>query len=287
MTPPAGGESRQGPSELFLRVASAALLVPMALALIWTGGWPFAVLAAICAMLLLREWSVIVGAGGAHGLAVVSHAGVLAALLLAMLAKVGLAFALLAGLAVAVGLVGALRGRAAQGWVAGGILYAGLTGIVLILLREGEHGALLILFLFLVVWVTDIAAYFVGRRLGGPKLWRRVSPGKTWSGAIGGFLAALVVGYGVALASGLSTPLGWVVASGLLSVFSQVGDLFESALKRRFGVKDSGRIIPGHGGVMDRIDGLVGAAILGYALALALGGPMLDPAAVLVQMKGF
>ena len=148
-------------------------------------------------------------------------------------------------------------------------------------------GALLILFLFLVVWVTDIAAYFVGRRLGGPKLWRRVSPGKTWSGAIGGFLAALAVGYGVALASGLSTPLGWVVASGLLSVFSQVGDLFESALKRRFGVKDSGRIIPGHGGVMDRIDGLVGAAILGYALALALGGPMLDPAAVLVQMKGF
>ena len=286
MTPPAGGQGRQGPSELVLRVASAALLVPLALVLIWLGGWPFAVLAALCAMLLLREWSVIVGAGSAFPLALVSHAGVLAALLLAMLAKVGWAFALLAVLAVGVFLAGQARGRESARWVSLGILYSGLTGIVLILLREGHQGALLILFLFLVVWVTDIVAYFVGRRLGGPKLWRRVSPGKTWSGAIGGFLAALVVGYGVALASDLAMPLSWVVASGLLSIFSQVGDLFESALKRRFGVKDSGRIIPGHGGVMDRIDGLVGAAILGYALALALGGPMLDPAAVLVQMKG-
>ncbi|MAA98074.1 MAG: phosphatidate cytidylyltransferase [Stappia sp.] len=286
MTPPAGREGGQGPSELVLRVASAALLVPLALAVIWLGGWPFAALAALCAMLLLREWSVIVGAGNAYMLAAFSHAGVLATLVLAMMSLVPWALALLFALAAVVFLAGLAFGRAPERWVSLGILYSGLTGIVLVLVREGHFGALLILFLFLVVWVTDIAAYFVGRRLGGPKLWRRVSPGKTWSGAVGGFLAALVAGYGVALAGGVSSPLAWVVASGLLSIFSQMGDLFESALKRRFGVKDSGRIIPGHGGVMDRIDGLVGAAILGYALALALGAPMLDPAAVLVQMKG-
>src|SRR5690606_13899764 len=118
-----------------------------------------------------------------------------------------------------------------------------------------------------VVWVTDILAYFVGKAVGGPKLAPSISPGKTWSGAIGGAaggtLAGLIVAQFVPTTAGMAVIC---VAALALSVVSQAGDLFESSLKRRFSVKDSGRIIPGHGGVMDRVDGLVAAA---FALYLA------------------
>ena len=146
------------------------------------------------------------------------------------------------------------------------------------LLRQAEApvGWAAVLFILVVVWATDIAAYFAGRGIGGPKLWPRVSPKKTWSGALGGTAAALVAGGLVVALSGIG---GFVTGAALavpLSIAAQAGDLFESAVKRKFGVKDSGTIIPGHGGVLDRVDGLFGAAALAWLLAgLGLGGGIL------------
>ncbi|MBL6432046.1 MAG: phosphatidate cytidylyltransferase [Alphaproteobacteria bacterium] len=167
------------------------------------------------------------------------------------------------------------------------MVYAGSSGAVLIALRDGTAGLAVIVFLFGVVWATDIVAYFVGRRVGGPKLWVRVSPKKTWSGAIGGFVAAVAVGWLGFLLTGRASPGVWLAFAAVLSVFSQVGDLLESALKRHFGVKDSGHIIPGHGGVMDRLDGLVGAAVLGYAVAVLLTGSAGDPVGQIITMRGY
>jgi phosphatidate cytidylyltransferase len=119
----------------------------------------------------------------------------------------------------------------------------------------------------LVVWVTDIGGYFAGRGIGGPKLWPRVSPNKTWAGAIGGFAASLAVAAGFA-AFGLGKTGPMLLLGAMLSIVSQLGDLLESAVKRRFGVKDSSHIIPGHGGLMDRLDGFVAAVVVAAILGL-------------------
>src|ERR1700745_2734065 len=125
--------------------------------------------------------------------------------------------------------------------------------------------------ILLVIWVTDIGAYFAGRGIGGPKLWPRVSPKKTWAGAIGGFVASLAVAAGFAAFDlGKTGPL--CVLGVVRSVLSQLGDLFESAVKRRFGVKDSSQIIPGHGGLLDRLDGFVAAVVLAAILGFLRGG---------------
>jgi phosphatidate cytidylyltransferase len=126
--------------------------------------------------------------------------------------------------------------------------------------------------LFAVVWATDIFAYFIGRAVGGPKLAPRFSPKKTWSGAAGGAFAAVVVTIVIARAVGLNGMLALAIIAALLSTASQAGDLFESMLKRRFGAKDSGHLIPGHGGLMDRLDGFVAAAVLAALIGLIRGG---------------
>jgi phosphatidate cytidylyltransferase len=160
-------------------------------------------------------------------------------------------------------------------WMAFGFAYAAVIAIVPPLVREHPRlGIAAILWMFAVVWFTDIAAYFTGRALGGPKLWPAVSPKKTWSGFLGGLAAATAAGAAVAL---IAARLGWnapvslgavIFLSAAASVLSQLGDLGESALKRRFGAKDSGRIIPGHGGVLDRLDGFWAvAALMGVVLA--------------------
>jgi phosphatidate cytidylyltransferase len=163
-------------------------------------------------------------------------------------------------------------------WMAFGVVYLALPAAGLILLRQAVPpvGWASILLLLTVVWATDIAAYFAGRTFGGPKLWPRVSPKKTWSGALGGLAAALIAGGAVAALTGAGGFWLGVVLAAPLSIAAQAGDLFESAVKRRFGVKDSGTIIPGHGGVLDRVDGLLGAAALALLLAaLGLGGGVL------------
>jgi phosphatidate cytidylyltransferase len=157
-------------------------------------------------------------------------------------------------------------------WIVVGILYAAVSALAPIALRAShDFGLNTIIFLFAVVWTTDIAGYVVGRLIGGPKLWPAVSPKKTWSGAIGGLVGAVLFGSAVVHFSGI--PVGWVaLLAAVLSVVAQGGDLAESAIKRRFGVKDASHIIPGHGGVMDRLDGFIVAALLAVLVGLARAG---------------
>ena len=165
----------------------------------------------------------------------------------------------LAALVVGAAAVGWLAGPAARIWAGAGALYAGALVVSLGLLRASPtYGLAAILWLFAVVWGADIAAYFAGRLIGGPKLWPSVSPGKTWSGAIVGALAGAALGL---LLRGWTSRIDRLFWLGLATaVVSELGDLFESALKRRFGVKDSSRLIPGHGGLMDRLDAFIAAS---------------------------
>jgi phosphatidate cytidylyltransferase len=150
-----------------------------------------------------------------------------------------------------------------------GLAYAAMAAFSLLLIRS--FGARYVYFILLVVWSSDIGAYAFGRLIGGRRLAPSISPGKTWSGAVGGLVTSVVLGGAVAGFSVVS--LTW---AALLGVASQLGDLGESAVKRRYGVKDSGRLIPGHGGLLDRLDGLMAAAVIAgvpaLRLLIAMGG---------------
>ncbi|MGH6860940.1 MAG: phosphatidate cytidylyltransferase [Phyllobacterium sp.] len=259
-------------SNLQARTLSAIVLIVVAVVLTWIGGFAFGLLASAIGVSVLYEWQLICESRSTpltRGLAWTFLAMVLLVLLFTqhVLAMMGI---LLAG-ALLVALIG---GRESGYWPASGLVYAGFPAISLTLLRgDTGDGFAAILFLFAVVWATDIFAYFNGRALGGPKLAPRFSPNKTWSGAIGG--AAAGVAAGVACAAFI-TPGGGVAVpfiALLVSIISQMGDLGESWLKRKFGVKDSGYLIPGHGGVMDRVDGLVAAAALLYVIGALLVTP--------------
>lgn len=255
-------------TELRLRIISGIVLAAVVLAATWYGGLAFRLLAAAISVLVYYEWSTITRLpdsdfrGNAFGWATVAGiAGLvifgfdelaLPVLLSATVLSVLYAFAV-----------------TKNGWLAGGIVYSGLTAISLAAIRgDTGEGFAAMIFIFAVVWATDILAYFVGRAIGGPKLAPPISPGKTWSGAIGGAVSAVIAG---TLVHAAFFPLNgpWIpVIALVLSVCSQIGDLFESFIKRRFGVKDSSRLIPGHGGVMDRVDGLVFACFAAFLIAL-------------------
>ena len=166
-----------------------------------------------------------------------------------------------------------LRTFAVIDWLAAGVAYAAvLLFAPLILRRDPAFGFVAIAFLFAVVWATDIAAYFAGRALGGPKLWPAVSPNKTWSGVLGGTLGGIAAGLVAVKLMGVSVAPMLVLVAFLLSVAAQAGDLLESAIKRHFGAKDAGSIIPGHGGLMDRLDGFLTAATAAAMVGLLRGG---------------
>jgi phosphatidate cytidylyltransferase len=166
-----------------------------------------------------------------------------------------------------------LSGAARAGWIALGALYAGaMLAAPLVIRADSGLGFVAMVFLFAVVWATDIAAYFAGRLAGGRKLWPAVSPNKTWSGAVAGAVAATVAGLAVAAVAGIGPPAAIAVLGFVLSIAAQFGDLFESALKRSFGVKDASHAIPGHGGLMDRLDGFVAAAAAAAVVGAMRGG---------------
>jgi phosphatidate cytidylyltransferase len=159
-----------------------------------------------------------------------------------------------------------------RAWTAAGFFYAASAEMASVLVRlDRVDGFAALILILLVVWVTDIGGYFAGRGIGGPKLWPRVSPKKTWAGAIGGFAASLVIAFGFA-AFGLGKTGPLLLAGAFLSIVSQLGDLFESAVKRRFGVKDSSHLIPGHGGLLDRLDGFVAAVVVAAIFGFLRGG---------------
>jgi len=278
MSPPL--EKKQADGAL-ARVASALVLAPLAIIVVLLGGWPFVLVWCLAAMIVYWEWTAeIVKAprsAEVAGVAVLAVAGLLGAS----------GFPSMALLVIAVG-AGALAalGGTRRLWCGAGLLYAGLVLAGPMLLRRDLHadfGVLALFYLFAVVWATDILALFAGRRIGGPKLAPSISPKKTWSGAIAGALGGVAAGAAVAAVGSnlLNLPKTNILAATglalLLSVVAQGGDLLESAVKRRFGVKDSGRIIPGHGGLMDRLDGFLAAAGAAALLGVARGG--LDGAA--------
>ncbi len=153
-----------------------------------------------------------------------------------------------------------------------GALYIGLPVLAFAWLRSDvEYGRVVLFWLLAVVWATDIFAYFAGRSIGGPKMAPRLSPNKTWAGLAGGAAGAMLAGGLTAMWLGAAIG-GLVIVSGALAVVAQAGDVTESALKRRAGVKDSGALIPGHGGILDRVDGLMFAAVGAAAIALLRGG---------------
>lgn len=254
--------------DLRLRLVSALVLGPLVLACIWLGTHWFTALIAIAVAGLAWEWVRMCGGRvrGPGGWAV--PAAVLAA---GGLAAAG--HALIGALLLPLGAL--LAFRLARGvnarFLAAGVLYIGLAGIALIILRhDPSAGRANVIFLILVVWASDSAAYLAGRALGGPRLWPAVSPGKTWSGAVGGLAGAMLVGI---LATAVE-PGPWVWAAlvaAVLGLLAQAGDLLESGIKRRFGVKDSSRLIPGHGGLLDRLDGLLASAPAAAGLGLVLG----------------
>jgi len=159
-----------------------------------------------------------------------------------------------------------------RNWAMAGFCYAAAAELASVLVRlDPVKGFTALMFVLLIVWVTDSGGYFAGRGIGGPKLWPRVSPKKTWAGAAGGFVASLAVACGFAAFDlGKTGPL--LLSGAVLSIASQLGDLFESAVKRRFGVKDSSHVIPGHGGLMDRLDGFVAAVVLAALFGFLRGG---------------
>jgi phosphatidate cytidylyltransferase len=249
------------------RIASALVLAPVAIAAAYVGGWLFFCLCAVAAGLILWEWTWLVARAADLRILLPGSAALLAAMALTKQSQAGAAISMIViGAMLAGGAVAAWPRRYPAAnpatWAAAGVLYAGVALLGPVLLRgDPEWGFAALLFLFATVWATDICAYLVGRAIGGPLLWPALSPHKTWAGAIGGLVGGVAAGTLVAYASvGIKPAVAGVLAL-ILSVVTQSGDLLESAIKRRFGVKDAGRLIPGHGGVMDRLDGFLAAAL--------------------------
>jgi phosphatidate cytidylyltransferase len=272
---PAGGKRPglavlAGRGNLLLRIVSSLLLAPIAIAAAYFGGIVFIAFWALAALAVLWEWDTLVCADDRNPVLATGAVTIAGAALLMALGRSGGAMALIAlgFFAVAV-----LSSRLRRLWCAAGLVYGAAIVIAPVLLRHNaERGFAAILFLFAVVWLTDVVAYFAGRGIGGPKLMPRVSPNKTWSGAISGTLAGVLGGVDVARGFGIEGLAAVAAVALVLSVVSQAGDLAESAIKRHFNAKDASQLIPGHGGLMDRLDGFVAAAAVGAVLGIAHGG---------------
>ena len=241
------------PDDTLRRSAAAFVLMPAALlaVLVGTPFWEALVFAG--ALVAGREWAAMAEPDAVIAFTAIPAAAAAPALFSASAVAQG---AIALGAAVAAGLF--LRRKA----LAAGVLYIAVPVMCLIALRRPEFGGLeLVVWLFAVIWAGDIAAWWTGRRLGGPKLAPSWSPGKTWSGLAGGLVAAGLAGAAVSVAFGAPGALAGGFAAGVLvGAAGAAGDLFESVCKRRFGVKDSGRLIPGHGGLLDRVDALLAGA---------------------------
>ncbi|MFY9835771.1 MAG: phosphatidate cytidylyltransferase [Xanthobacteraceae bacterium] len=280
--PQSGGKPTLAPDQqnnnLARRAASALVLAPVAVAVAGLGGWIFVIACAIAAGLVVWEWTLLVARRADLRILIPGWAALVVAALLAGEGQPAAAIAafvvgaLVAGATVTV-LPQVAPEATSPGWAAAGVIYAGIAFVGPAALRgDPEKGFAALLFLFATVWATDILAYLVGRSLGGPLLWPQLSPKKTWAGAIGGLCGGVVAGALIAYTTAGTKPLVAGVLALILSIAAQGGDLFESWVKRRFGAKDAGALIPGHGGMMDRIDGFLAAALLALVLgSLRLG----------------
>ncbi len=266
------------------RILSAAVLAPVVLACVWFGGVAFVVLMAVVGVLMAREWAFLVfgDTPGTIWRFLFQAAVAVLCMVLAWTMSVSAAAGVLAmGLLLAT--VHDLNWTHRTGWMAFGIGYISLPLIAMVLLRENQpHGFLAILWVLLVVWMTDTAAYFVGRAVGGPKLAPRISPKKTWAGLVGGMVGGGITAYLIAIVAELPSPLPVATLGVVAAVVGQGGDMLESGIKRRFGVKDTGNLIPGHGGMLDRADAVMTVVVMAWLVGLARAGAGDEAAGLLI-----
>ena len=263
---PAAGRAHN----LILRVGSALVMAPLALGAAYYGGLIFLAFWTIAALVVLWEWVAMVCAHDKTPVFAISSIAIVGTSLLWAFDRPVPALILISLGALG---VATLASRIRRTWCVGGLLYVGGLLLAPVALRaDPTFGFFAILFLFAVVWSTDTGAYVAGRGLGGPKLMPRISPNKTWTGAVGGLLAGVCGGIAVAKFAGVDNLMAIGLVALVLSMVSQAGDLGESAIKRQFNVKDASWIIPGHGGLMDRLDGFVVASVVAVLIGLARGG---------------
>lgn len=253
--------------ELKLRIISAIILALLVLAITWIGGQTFTLLWAVIAFLILREFNRMC----AKSMSLANSMAAFIALLLIvgswLIGDRQTAIVMFCSGFIVLALWQMFVSRAI--WSALGLAYASLPFFAMSDLRSDNHnGLIVILLLYFCVWGADVFAYFAGRTIGGPKLAPSISPNKTWSGFIGSLVGALLLSYLVDLAAGFDPILVFFIIILLAAVVSQMGDLMESSIKRKFAVKDSGTLIPGHGGVLDRVDGLIVAAVFIWLVTL-------------------
>ena len=267
--PPVGRTAARW-ADLKVRVLSAAVLAPVALVCMWIGGSAFGILVALIAVGLSYEWLGLCGQRQALA-AWLLFAALPVSVALTELDAPGAALLVLAAATATLAIRG--RGRSGAWELAFGVPYLGLGAVTLVWLRQlPASGGANVIVLLSIISASDIGAYVTGRAIGGPRLAPVISPGKTWSGAAGGLLAAAAVGLAASAIQGDGRPSGRAVAfAAMTGLIGQAGDLFESGLKRHFGVKDTGSIIPGHGGLLDRLDAVLTAAPAVALLALILG----------------
>ncbi len=279
MTRDTHGRGRR--SELMMRVASSLALASVALVSAWFGGIVFALVWGVAALSVWREWLFVIGVQGDVRSArfLVGALGVTGSIVAVMTLKDSMILAFLPAVLSGLVLVALFR-RKDMGWAwqLFGPLYSSTVIVGPLALRgRATDGLMILVWLFLVVWISDIGAFFAGRTVGGPKLWPSVSPKKTWSGSLGGLIAGTVVPVGFVLAVKAIFGVVWLSGAGLIgltlstAIIAEFGDLFESAMKRHFGVKDSGTLIPGHGGIMDRLDSYAAAAFYVFFVSEIFG----------------
>ncbi len=259
--------------EIVRRVTSAAALATVAIAATLYSRWSFLALVLVGDGLMAWEWGRLTRGNGLDGTSLLAAVGIAALVVSLAFGRPEYGFFFVAAAAVAIWF---LQGRsgAGPGWALAGLAYAALPAAALVWLRGDEAlGAIAVLYLFAVAWTTDTASYAAGRLIGGSKLAPRISPQKTWSGFFAGVLSASLVGLAFAMLLKSGSVLALILVSVALALACQMGDLLESWVKRRFGAKDTSKLIPGHGGLLDRIDGLLLAAVLAGLIALR------DPAA--------
>lgn len=251
-------------SDLGKRLVVALALIALAFVALWAGGLGFWLVLSVAGILMIGEWAMLMNADERQRRLAQYALSVPLAIMAPGLAA-GPGFL---ALGLVVGAAFFLAAVTRNPRLAGGALYVGLPVLALLVLREQPQGLLLTFWAMALVWACDSGAFFAGRAIGGPKLAPAISPNKTWAGFLGGLLAAAVFAYILVALFGL--PVLLAVATPGLAILAQLGDLYESNLKRRAGVKDSGNLLPGHGGIMDRLDGLVAVAPVAALLVLAL-----------------